>query len=75
VGRRAPKLRHLGRRVAPPRAGGASLLGRHRAESDADRERAAAAVQAAAAEGRVSVNELDQRLRLLYEFCESWAPW
>ena len=34
--------------------------------SDADRERAAAAVQAAAADGRVSFDELDERLGLVY---------
>jgi len=34
--------------------------------SDADRERAAAVLQAAAADGRVSVGELDERLELVY---------
>lgn len=34
--------------------------------SDADRERAAAVLQAATADGRVSIGELDQRLGLVY---------
>ena len=48
------------------RAGKASPAGPALRASDADRERAAAVLQAAAADGRVSAGELDQRLELVY---------
>ena len=48
------------------RAGKAIPAGPALRASDADRERAAAVLQAAAADGRVSAGELDQRLELVY---------
>lgn len=48
------------------RAGKAIPAGPALRASDADRERAAAVLQAAAADGRVSAGELDERLELVY---------